>query len=81
MFNQRVEEAAVKQQVGIPGRFFIGLAVAAGIRRREVEHDTNLTRQAHFTVDIHRPGVRQHNIKGDLSRQFAIFFTRIMEVI
>ena len=81
MFYQRVKEAAVKKQVGIPGGFFIRVAVGEGIARGQVEHHADLARQRQFTISRYRFGVRQHNVKRHLRRQPAIFLTWIVEVV
>ena len=81
MFYQRVKEAAVKKQVGIPGGLFIRVAVGERIARSQVEHHADLARQRQFTISRYRFGMRQHNVKRHLRRQPAIFLTRIVEVV
>ena len=81
MLHQRIEEAAVEEQIRIPRRFLIFRAVVAGIGRRQIQHYANLAFQRQRAKLAHRFGVGQHNVKRHLRRQPAVFLAGIVEVV
>ena len=81
MLHQRIEEAAVEEQIRIPRRFLVFRAVVAGIGRRQIQHHANLAFQRQRAKLAHRFGVGQHNVERHLRRQPAVFLAGIVEVV
>ena len=81
MLHQRIEEAAVEEQIRIPRRFLIFRAVVAGIGGRQIQHHANPAFQRQRAKLAHRFGVGQHNVERHLRRQPAVFLAGIVEVV
>lgn len=71
VLNQRIEEAAVKEQIRIPGGF-LSSALSLRDRRGQVQHHADLTLKRQLAERAHRLRVGQHDVKRHLRRQPAV---------